>query len=150
MGNYILEELSAKTIVAANSLTLKPGQEQFVAPTSYALAESYFNPNTEWPRVVLENDKVVGFIRGHFDPESDQPEFKSCIWRIVVAADAQGKGIGRFAIESLAKEAKSRGFSKLTVLWEAGEKGPGDFFHKIGFTDIGTSRYGEIIGELSL
>jgi len=150
MGNYTLEELSAKTIVAANSLTLKPGQEQFVAPTSYALAESYFNPNTEWPRVVLENDKVVGFIRGHFDPESDQPEFKSCIWRIVVAADAQGKGVGRFAIEALAQEAKSRGFATLTVLWESGSKGPGDFFHKLGFVDIGTSRFGEIIGELKL
>lgn len=150
MGYYILEELSAKTIVAANSLTLKPGQEQFVAPTSYALAESYFNPSTEWPRVVLENDKVVGFIRGHFDSESDQPEFTSCIWRIVVAADAQGKGVGRFAIEALAKEAKSRGYFKLTVLWEMGDKGPGEFFHKIGFTDIGTSRYGETIGELSI
>ncbi|AWR22092.1 MULTISPECIES: GNAT family N-acetyltransferase [Aurantimicrobium] len=150
MGTYRLEELSATTIVAANSLTLKPGQEQFVAPTSYALAESYFNPSTEWPRVVLDGDNVVGFIRGHFDPESDQHEFKSCIWRIVVAADAQGKGVGRFAIEALAQEAKSRGYTTLTVLWEAGDNGPGDFFHRIGFTDIGTTRYGEIIGEMTL
>lgn len=150
MGNYVLEELSAKTIVAANSLTLKPGQEQFVAPTSYALAESYFNPATEWPRVVLEGDTVVGFIRGHFDADSDQPEFRSCIWRITVAASAQGKGVGRFAIEALAREAKSRGFTTLTVLWEGGADGPGEFFHKLGFVEIGTSRFGETIGELSL
>jgi diamine N-acetyltransferase len=150
MGNYTLEELSAATIVAANTLTLKPGQEQFVAPTSYALAESYFNPATEWPRVVIEDGKVVGFIRGHFDPESDQPEFKSCIWRITVAADKQGKGIGRFAIQALAAEAKSRGFSTLTVLWEGGDAGPGEFFRRIGFTEIGTSRFGEVIGELAL
>lgn len=150
MGNYTLEELSAATIVAANTLTLKPGQEQFVAPTSYALAESYFNPATEWPRVVIEAGKVVGFIRGHFDPESDQPEFTSCIWRITVAGSKQGQGIGRFAIEALAAEAKSRGFSKLTVLWEGGEAGPGEFFRRIGFTEIGTSRFGEVIGELAL
>jgi diamine N-acetyltransferase len=150
MGNYRLEELSAATIVAANTLTLKPGQEQFVAPTSYAIAESYFNPATEWPRVVVEGDTVVGFIRGHFDPASDQPEFTSCIWRITVAATAQGKGVGRFAVEALAAEAKSRGFAKLTVLWEAGAAGPGEFFHHIGFTDIGTSRFGEVIGELTL
>jgi diamine N-acetyltransferase len=150
MGNYRLEELSAATIVAANTLTLKPGQEQFVAPTSYAIAESYFNPATEWPRVVVEGQRVVGFIRGHFDPTSDQPEFTSCIWRITVAASAQGQGVGRFAIEALAAEAKSRGFAKLTVLWEDGAAGPGEFFHRIGFTDIGTSRFGEVIGELTL
>ncbi|MEY4102298.1 MAG: hypothetical protein RIR88_432 [Actinomycetota bacterium] len=150
MGNYRLEELSASTIIAANTLTLKPGQEQFVAPTSYAIAESYFNPVTEWPRVVIDGDTVVGFIRGHFDPSSDQPEFTSCIWRITVAATAQGKGVGRFAIESLAAEAKSRGFPRLTVLWEDGAEGPGEFFHRIGFTDIGRSRFGEVIGALEL
>jgi diamine N-acetyltransferase len=150
MGNYTLEELSASTIVAANTLTLKPGQEQYVAPTSYALAESYFNPVTEWPRVVVEGGTVVGFIRGHFDPTSDQPEFTSCIWRITVAASAQGKGVGRFAVEALAAEAQSRGFSKLTVLWEDGDAGPGEFFHRLGFTDIGTTRFGEVIGEITL
>ncbi len=150
MSELRLEELSASTIVAANSLNLKPGQEAFVAPTSYALAESYFNPATEWPRVVLEGNTVVGFIRGHFDPETEQPEFRSCIWRITVSADAQGKGVGRFAVLALAEEAKSRGFSRLTVLWDEGDKSPGEFFHKLGFVDIGTTRYGETIGELAL
>jgi diamine N-acetyltransferase len=150
MGNLKLEELSAKTIVAANTLTLKPGQEAFVAPTSYAIAESYFNPVTEWPRVVLEGDEVVGFIRGHFDPESNQPEFRSCIWRITVAANQQGKGIGRFAVLALAEEAKSRGYSELTVLFDEGADGPGEFFHKLGFVDTGYTRYGEVISELKL
>ena len=60
MAELRLEELSAATIVAANSLTLRPGQEQFVAPTSYAIADAYINPLTSWPRVVLDGDKVVG------------------------------------------------------------------------------------------
>jgi diamine N-acetyltransferase len=150
MGELRLEELSAKTIVAANSLTLKPGQEAFVAPTSYAIAESYFNPTTEWPRVVLDGDTVVGFIRGHFDNDAPQPEFRSCIWRITVAANQQGKGVGRFAVLSLAAEAETRGYTSLTVLWDAGDNGPGEFFHKLGFVDTGITRYGEIISELAL
>lgn len=150
MGELRLEELSAKTIVAANTLSLKPGQEAFVAPTSYAIAESYFNPVTEWPRVVVDSETVVGFIRGHFDPETTQPEFRSCIWRITVAADQQGKGVGRFAVLALAEEAKSRGHEKLTVLWDAGDAGPGEFFHKLGFVDTGVTRYGETISELTL
>jgi len=150
MGELRLEELSAKTIVAANSLTLKPGQEAFVAPTSYAIAESYFNPVTEWPRVVLDGDTVVGFIRGHFDKDAPQPEFRSCIWRITVAANQQGKGVGRFAVLALAAEAETRGYKSLTVLWDAGDNGPGEFFHKLGFVDTGITRYGETISELAL
>jgi diamine N-acetyltransferase len=150
MGELRLEELSATTIVAANTLSLKPGQEAFVSPTSYAIAESYFNPATEWPRVVVDGDTVVGFIRGHFDFEETQPEFRSCIWRITVAADQQGKGVGRFAVMALAEEAKSRGHEKLTVLWDAGDAGPGEFFHKLGFIDTGIGRYGETISELKL
>ena len=150
MGNLTLEELSGRTIVAANNLTLKRGQEAFIAPPSYAIAEAYFAPNTEWPRVVLDGDTVVGFIRGHFDMDSPQPEFQSCIWRIHISAEAQGQGVGRFAVESLAAEASSRGFDQITVLWEPGADSPGEFFHTLGFVDIGETRYGETIAALSL
>ena len=150
MGDLRLEELSASTIVAANSLTLRPGQEQFVTPTSYAIADAYINPVTSWPRVVLDGDEVVGFIRGNFDPENTMPEFRSCIWRINVAADAQGVGVGKFAVWALADEARSRGFTQLTVIWEPGEDGPEDFFLRIGFKVIGETQYGESIGALAL
>jgi len=150
MGELRLEELSASTIVAANSLTLRPGQEQFVTPTSYAIADAYINPLTSWPRVVLDGDQVVGFIRGNFDPENAQEEFRSCVWRINVSATAQGLGVGRFAIMGLADEARSRGFTRLTVLWDSGEDGPEDFFLKIGFVVVGETQYGENIGALAL
>lgn len=150
MGHLTLEELSGRTIVAANNLTLKPGQEAFLAPPSYAVAEAYFAPDTHWPRVVLDADEVVGFIRGHFDQQTSQPEFQSCIWRIHIAAEAQGRGVGRFAVEALAAEARSRGFGRLTVLWEPGDDGPGEFFHTLGFVDIGETLYGETIAALSL
>ena len=150
MGELRLEELSAKTIVAANNLTLSPGQEQFVTPPSYAIADAYINPATTWPRVVLDGDDVVGFIRGNFDPESPQQEFRSCIWRVTVAGNAQGSGIGRFAVWALADEARSRGFDRLTALWEPGEDGPEEFFLHTGFTVVGETQYGENIGALEL
>jgi diamine N-acetyltransferase len=150
MAELRLEELSAKTIVAANSLTLRRGQEQFVTPVSYSIADAYINPNTTWPRVVLDGDEVVGFIRGNFDPDAEQEEFRSCVWRINVSADAQGQGIGRFAVHALAEEARSRGFNRLTVIWEPGEEGPESFFLAVGFTIIGQTQYGENIGALEL
>ncbi len=150
MAELRLEELSAKTIVAANTLTLRRGQEQFVTPPSYAIADSFLNPVTSWPRVVLDGDTVVGFIRGNFDPEAVQEEFRSCVWRVTVAADAQGTGVGKFAVHALAAEAKLRGFHRLTALWEPGDEGPEAFFLAVGFTIVGETQYGENIGALTL
>ncbi|MBA4248198.1 MAG: GNAT family N-acetyltransferase [Microbacterium sp.] len=150
MGTLRLEELSAKTIVAANRLTLRPGQEQFVTPVSYSAADAYVNPTTTWARVVLDDDDVVGFIRGNFDADSPKPEFRSCIWRINVDATAQGRGIGKFAVHALADEARQRGFHTVTVIWETGDDGPGDFFRHIGFVETGDTEYGEKIGALTI
>jgi diamine N-acetyltransferase len=150
MAELRLEELNATNIVAANNLSLKPGQEQFIAPVTYAAESSVVNPATAWQRVVLMGDKVVGFIHGNFDPENVHEEFRACIWRINVDAEVQGKGVGRFAAKALAEEGKRRGFDRITVLWEPGEEGPEAFFHRIGFKDIGLSAYGDVIGALEL
>ncbi|HSP53024.1 MAG TPA: GNAT family N-acetyltransferase [Cryobacterium sp.] len=150
MGELRLEELSARNIVAANGLSLKPGQEQFIAPVSYAVAASVINPATAWQRVVVLDGDVVGFIHGNFDPDSAQEEFRACIWRINVDAEIQGRGVGKFAADALADEARKRGFDHITVIWEPGEEGPEAFFHHLGFGDIGQTVYGETIGALQL
>ena len=150
MAELRLEELNATNIVAANNLSLKPGQEQFIAPVTYAAEASVVNPDTAWQRVALSEDRVVGFIHGNFDPENVHEEFRACIWRINVDAEVQGKGVGRFLAHALAEEAKRRGFDHITVLWEPGAEGPGEFFHRIGFRDIGESQYGDVIGALAL
>lgn len=150
MSDFRLEELSARTIVAANALTLRPGQQDFLSPVSYSLADAFTNPLTTWSRVVLSGETVVGFIRGNFDADHPREEFRSCLWRINVAADWQGKGVGRFAVQELLAEAKRRGFSRITVIWESGEMGPGEFFKRIGFSEVGETEYGEVIGAISV
>jgi len=150
MAELRLEDLSASNIVAANQLSLKPGQEQFIAPVTYSAESSVVNPDTAWQRVALLDDRVVGFIHGNFDPENEHEEFRACIWRINVDAEAQGQGVGRYLTQALAEEAKRRGFDHITVLWEPGEEGPGEFFHRIGFRDVGETAYGDVIGALEL
>ncbi|KQR95851.1 MAG: GNAT family N-acetyltransferase [Microbacterium ginsengisoli] len=150
MADLRLEELSAATIVAVNNLSLKPGQEQFLAPVSYGIAATVVNPTTTWQRVVLEGDDVVGFVSGNFDPDALQDHFRSVLWRINVDADDQGKGIGRFAVDGLLAEARTRGSSRLTVIYEPGDGGPEAFFRRVGFTPVGETEFGETIAEISL
>jgi diamine N-acetyltransferase len=142
--------LSASNIAAANALSLKPGQEQFIAPVSYSAAAAVSDPSTSWQRVVVDGDDVVGFIMGNFDPDAEHEEFKAILWRINVDADDQGRGIGTFAVTSLADEARSRGLHRLHVIWEPGELGPEAFFLRIGFTPVSETQYGETVGALDL
>ena len=150
MGELRLVELSAATIVAVNNLSLKPGQEQFLAPVSYGIAATVVNPQTTWQRVVLDDDEVVAFVSASFDPEAPTEYFQSVLWRINVDADDQGRGVGRFAVEQLLEEARSRGMDRVDVIYEAGEGGPEAFFRRVGFTPVGETEYGEVVAEIHL
>lgn len=148
MSELRMVELSAATIVAVNNLSLKPGQEQFLAPVSYGIAATVINPQTSWQRVILDDDEVVGFVSANFDDEAPEEHFRSVLWRINVDADDQGRGVGRFAVESLIEEARARGVDHVNVIYEAGDGGPETFFHRVGFTPVGETAYGEVIAEI--
>ena len=148
MSELRMVELSAATIVAVNNLSLKPGQEQVLAPVSYGIAATVINPQTSWQRVILDRNEVVGFVSANFDPEAPEEHFRSVLWRINVDADDQGRGVGRYAVEALVDEARERGVDHVNVIYEAGEGGPETFFHRVGFTPVGETAYGEVIAEI--
>lgn len=66
-----------------------------------------------------------------------------------VADAAKGRGVGRFAIEQVAAEARRRGVSKITVLWEPAPDGPEEFYLRLGFRKTG-ELFGEVVGELDV
>jgi diamine N-acetyltransferase len=150
MSELRVVELSAATIVAVNNLSLKPGQEQFLAPVSYGIAATVINPQTSWQRVILDRNEVVGFVSANFDEEAPEEHFRSVLWRINVDADDQGRGVGRFAVEALLEEARTRGFDHVDVIYEAGQDGPDAFFNRVGFSPVGETEYGEVIAEIRL
>ena len=150
MSELRMVELSAATIVAVNNLSLKPGQEQFLAPVSYGIAATVINPQTSWQRVILDRNEVVGFVSANFDDEAPEEHFRSVLWRINVDADDQGRGVGRFAVARLLDEARDRGFDHVNVIYEAGDGGPEAFFRRVGFTPVDETEYGEVVAELRL
>jgi diamine N-acetyltransferase len=145
MADLRLAELTRDNLRAAVGLTLKPGQEKFVAPVVQSVAEAYVTA-TAWPRVVLDGEQVVGFVMANFDPDNELEAFRCGIWRLNVAADAQGRGVGRFAVDAVAEEARRRGQTRLTVLWEKGAGGPEGFYRTLGFVPTG-ELLGEVVGE---
>lgn len=150
MDELRIDELNATNVVAANTLSLKPGQDQFVAPVSHSIAEAFVNQDTMWPRVASSGDEVVGFIMGNFDEDNDDVLYRCTILRMNVDADHQRHGIGTFLVRSMLDEARRRGFDKVVAVWEEGDMGPGPFFRALGFEVVGETQYGESIGELPI
>lgn len=145
---FTLKPVTNEVLPSLMRLELKPGQDRFVAPVMHSLAEAYVT-KTAWPRVVTEGEEVLGFVMANFDPDNDLVPFRCGIWRMNVAAHAQGRGVGTFAVEEVAQEARTRGFDRMTVLWESGEGSPEGFYLRCGFVPTGEVLFGEVVGERS-
>ncbi|MGX1703083.1 GNAT family N-acetyltransferase [Microbacterium sp. NPDC055357] len=146
--NLELIELSAENLAAALRIPPAVGEKANVAPVVYSIAEAYVTP-TAWPRLIADNDDIVGFVMANWDPDHEIEAFRAGVWRLNVADEAKRRGIGRFAVEQVASEARRRGIEKITVLWEPGPDGPEQFYLRLGFRKTG-ELFGEIVGELDV
>ncbi|MEU9704697.1 GNAT family N-acetyltransferase [Streptomyces sp. NPDC047981] len=163
-----LEKITPDNIDAALALRVHPHQEKNVASVAHSLAEAYAFGATAWPRLILDGDEVVGFLMAFLDiqwaPEKDPDDRRSGLWRLNIAADRQGKGYGRFAVESVRQEIRRRGGDEpgpetgpgstaprsMYVTWEPGEEGPEGFYLGLGFRPTGETSGRQTVGVLDL
>jgi diamine N-acetyltransferase len=143
-----LAELDSDNLAAVVKIPPAVGEKAYVAPVVYSIAEAYVTP-TAWPRAIFDGDEAVGFVMANWDPENEIPEFRGGIWRLNVADEAKGRGVGRFAVEQVAEEARRRGYDRITVMWEQAEDGPEGFYLRLGFRKEG-ELFGERVGVLDL
>ncbi|MFF8842179.1 GNAT family N-acetyltransferase [Streptomyces sp. NPDC015127] len=149
-----LDKITADNVLAACDLAVRPDQQGFVAPVARSLAEAYAQPDIAWPRLIVDGDRLVGFVMAFFDvrfhPEDPDDRPRSGLWRLAVAAGEQGRGYGRFAVEAVCEEIRRRGGTRVTVTWKQGETGPEDFYLKLGFRLTGELSGDEVVGERDL
>lgn len=149
-----LEKVTPDNVEAACRLQIRPGQEQFVEPVAWSLAEAYVHPDIAWPRLVFDGERLVGFVMGFFDvrfnEEDPDDRPRSGIWRLNIAAQQQGLGYGRFAVEAVCEEVRRRGQDRATVTWAQGEGGPEPFYLRLGFRPTGEKSGDQVVGELDL
>lgn len=148
MSDLRLAELSAENLPAVIRIPPAVGEKAHVAPVLHSIAEAYVTP-TAWPRAILDGDDVVGFVMANWDAGNEVPEFRSGIWRLNVAEEAKGRGVGRFAVAQVADEARRRGFDRITVMWEPAADGPEGFYLAVGFEKIG-ELFGETVGAMAV
>ncbi|MFE1944641.1 GNAT family N-acetyltransferase [Streptomyces massasporeus] len=147
-----LEEITSANLDAALGIHVRPGQEHAVAPVVKSLAEAYVHPGVAWPRLIVDGDRPVGFLMAFLDIDwyEDGGVRRSGLWRLNIAAEEQGKGYGRFAVEAVAAELRRRGGKELYVTWHPGPDGPERFYLGLGFRPNGETSGGETVGVLEL
>ncbi|MFI6441946.1 GNAT family N-acetyltransferase [Streptomyces sp. NPDC050759] len=149
-----LEEITPGNFETATGIRVRPEQEFAVSPVVQSLAEAYVHPaGVAWPRLIVDGDRTVGFLMAFLDIDwraDGGTVVRSGLWRLNIAADAQGQGYGRFAVESVAAELRRRGTKELYVTWHEGDDGPAEFYLRLGFRRTGELSDGETVGVLSL
>ncbi|MER5563300.1 GNAT family N-acetyltransferase [Streptomyces sp. NPDC001251] len=154
MTTLCLREITPANFDAAIGLRVRPDQEHLVAPVVKSLAEAYVYPGIAWPRLILDGDRPVGFLMAFLDidwrGDGTGTDIRSGLWRLNIADGEQGRGYGRFAVESVAAEIRRRGGTRLTTTWHPGNDGPEGFYLGLGFRLTGETSGGQTVGELDL
>ncbi|WP_144126979.1 GNAT family N-acetyltransferase [Catellatospora sichuanensis] len=147
-----LEKITPKNYETALALSVRPDQEDLVAPVVKSLAEAYVFADRAWPRLIFDGDRLVGFVMAFLDiPWGSNPDdLRSGLWRLNIAADAQGNGYGRFAVEAVSEEIRVRGGTRAYVTWAPRAGGPEEFYLKLGFQATGEQSGSQTVGVLDL
>ena len=81
----------------------------------------------------------------------DSPEeLGHMLWRLMVDASAQGRGIGRQVVAQVAAHVRAQGVRELRVSVVDGEGGPEPFYRSLGFVRTGEMADDEPVLALTL
>jgi diamine N-acetyltransferase len=141
-----LREITRETVRAICALEVAPEQRGFVAPNAVSLAQAHFEPSA-WFRAVYAGEMPVGFVMLHESPE----EGAYYLWRFMIAAEHQGKGYGRRALDLAIERVRGLpGATELLTSYVPGDAGPRDFYLRYGFVETGEVEEGERVIRLDL
>jgi diamine N-acetyltransferase len=147
-----LRVITSETVRAVCALAVGEGQSNLVAPNAISLAEALFSPSA-WYRAIYLNEEVVGFVMLYDQSlgPSSAPSPKVVVWRFMIDAGSQRKGIGRAALLRVVEHVRSKGlFSALSLSYVPAPGCAEKFYLGLGFTPTGKLEDGEVELELSL
>jgi diamine N-acetyltransferase len=144
-----LESITEHNVRAVFDLAVAPGQEEFVAPNAWSLAQAVAEAAIAWPRAIVAGEEVVGFLMLEIDPdEGDGRPF--WLWRLMIGGPWQRRGYGTAALNLAFDEIRRRGGTEVYTSWVPHPDGPGAYYERLGFEPTGELDDGEIVARLRL
>ncbi len=128
-----LREITMANFRECIGLKLKPGQEDFVAPNIYSLAEAKVD-GVSIPLAVYADDTMVGFAMYCYDDKSCKGYFD----RLMIDQRYQGKGYGRAAAILVVERLKQNpGIREIQISFEPQNIAADTLYGSIGFVKNG-------------
>ena len=135
-------------------LQLAPEQEHFVSSNAYSLAESKFMP-TFVPQAIYRRDEatadeaMVGFVMYGYYPDGEAPwGQRHWVFRLMIDRAHQGRGYGTAALRAvLARLAADPACPTVLIGYETDNPIARKLYHGLGFREIGTAPWGELVAE---
>lgn len=134
-----LREITANTARAITALAVAPGQRGFVASNAESLAEALFSQDA-WYRAIYWGEQPVGFVMLADESLRAIPPAEPAVgvWRLMVDARFQGRGIGRTALQLVIAHLREQGCcAALTLSYVPGPGCPEPFYRSLGFVPTG-------------
>ena len=147
-----LRQITAGTVRSITDLRVSEEQQCFVASNAVSLAEALFSEEA-WFRAIYYGESPVGFVMLYDETlrkiTPTNPEV--FLWRFMVDARFQGKGIGKAALELVIAHVLAKGlFSSITTSYVPQSGSPESFYLSQGFQHTGKMLDGEVVLERSL
>ena len=147
-----LREITADTVRAVTDLAVGEPQKGFVAANAVSLAQALFAPEA-WYRAIYAGNELAGFVMLYDESLRPQPPAEPAVgvWRLMVDARFQRRGIGRAAMRQVVRHVRSKAvFKALEVSYVPGPGSPEPFYLDLGFVHTGRVDEGEVVLELAL
>ena len=110
--------VTAAHVLPLIDLNVSSSQEDFVAPNAVTLAEAAYKPASE-VFGIWQGTAPVGMMAmidlSAVEEEDEADRTSAYLWRLMVAQQHQGHGIGRAAFDHFRDWAKARGLTRLIV-----------------------------------
>ena len=141
--DFSVRLVDASLLDAVLKLDVAPGQRMFVSPNARSLAQAAYEPASR-ALALCDGGMPVGLLL-LYDARLDakKPAEQLYVWRLMIDAGQQKRGLARLAMAWVVDEAQRMGLKQvgLSHVMQPGHAGP--FYQKLGFTYTGEIDDGE-------
>jgi diamine N-acetyltransferase len=139
-----LRPVERDNVRAICELQLAEGQDRYVAPAAFTVAEAAFEPQGWLRAIYLGEDPVGVLFVERLDPRRPR------LVRFMIDARHQRRRIGREAMRLLTEHLARVGGIELSTSYQPGPHEPAGFYHLCGFRETGRVAHRERVVTLSL
>ena len=140
---------------ALTKLKVRDDQMNFVAPNVYSIAQSQFSFEMDgghwnfYPFGIFEDETPVGFFM--YALNLDGKQFQAFIVRLMVDAANQGKGYGRFGVETMIEILRGMDqVREVAISYEPENDAARKLYASCGFVETGEMMGDEVQAVLKL